>query len=523
MGETRRSRRTTQRTVRQTTRRTVTRRLTNALLVVALFGVGCQDACHGCGNAIGKEAAKEVTKSVDHLVDALPGIIKQIDELIANNIGAIDAALAHQIQEINKLLKENIDGINAALQATIDNIDALLAARLDQIFKFATGFLKDLDDLFARRINQLGYNLEKLIKSLEISGSELLETAGFQVVRTIREGNKVVAVVVGGVVETVILTGASILMVVSVLLAGIFYIRQRRLTRDDRPRLVAWQLGLGAGFFGLVFVIGALMVFVPSARASVASGRVTISEDSVCAEVVPLAGAFVGEHRTAAPGSLSPERSQEGTKLLGGLYQCLAEGGASDLRQKAREYAAAIERLIGAATRCRRNEECRADRGEHCQMSTGLCTTRCEGPQHCAAGLVCHSPDSIGLCGAPCGPANPCAAGLACSARGECEPSAPGPGPGPGPGGGKPPKLRFIPGGIIKELLVKGCPGPGCPLQVCKVGCGRIDPRPDVGPGVRPDRIFVRPDAARELPTVKKHQLRHMDRFFDPRLRGGTQ
>ncbi len=497
-------------------RRTVKQRITGALVVVALVGLGCQDACQGCGNAIGKQAAEELTDSVDHLVDALPSILEQIDTLISNNIGSIDAALAHQIQEINKLLKENISGINAALQATIDNVDAMLAARLDQIFKFATGFLKDLDDLFARRINQLSYNLERLIKSLEISGSELLETAGFQVVRTIREGNKVVAVVVGGVVETVVIASAATVMVLVVVFAGIFYIRRRRLTREDQPRLAAWQLGLGAGFFALVFIVCALMVFVPSARASVASGRVTISEEGVCAEVVPLAAAFVGEHRTAPPGSLSVEKNQEGTTLLGGLYQCLAEGSVSDLRQKAREYAATIERVIGAATRCRRNEECNAAAGEHCQVTTGLCTTRCDGPQHCAAGLVCHSPDTIGICGAPCSATNPCAAGLACNTGGQCEPAAAEP---TTPGTGTKPGRWHIPDGILKDLVIRpqlGCPGPKCPIIVCKTGCGVIDPRPDV----RPDRIFVQPDAVRTLPTVKEHQIKQLDRFFDPRLRG---
>ena len=485
----------------------------SVLLCVVLSG--CYDACNGCGSGLGKDAAEKLTGSVDHLVDALPGLLAQIDSTIANNIGKVDEALAHQIQEVNKLLKENIDGINAALRDTIRGVDAMLAARLQQIFDFATGFLKDLDDVFAKRINQLGYNLEKLIKALELSGSELLETAGFQVVRTIREGNKVVAVIVGGVIETVVITTAAIVMVLVVVLAGIFYLRRRRQSPDDRPKLVAWQLGLGAGFFGLVFVVASLMVFVPSVRASVASARVTIAEEGVCPDIVPLAGAFVGEHRAIAPGGLTEAQNQEGAKLLGGLYQCMAQGAIADLRAKAREYAATIERLIGAATRCRRNEECRAAEGEHCQVTTGLCTARCEGPQQCNAGLLCHSPDTIGVCGPACSAQNPCAAGLTCSARGECvPPSVSGGGTGSS-GGGKP--GRFIPGGgHIKDILIKpslGCPGPDCPIVVCKA-CGLIDPVTD-----RPvtDRPVIRPGRG----EVKDVRFNDMGRFFDPRIRSG--
>lgn len=511
-------------------RDTVKRRAASTLLVFLLFGLGCQDACQGCGNAIGKQAAEKITQSVNHAVDALPGLLDKIDQTIKNNIGAVDAALAHQIQEINKLLKENIDGINAALQATIDNVDAMLAARLDQIFKFAQGFLKDLDDLFAKRINQLGYNLEKLVRSLELSGTELLETAGFQVVRTIREGNRVVAVVIGGVVETVTIIAAMLVMVLVVVFAGIFYIRHRRLVREDKPRLVAWQLGLGAGFFGLVFVVATMMVFVPSARASVAAGRVTISEENVCTEVVPLAAAFVGEHKAAAPGSLTPEQNQEGAKLLGGLYQCMAQGAIADLRTKSRQYAADIERLVGAATRCRRNEECRTAQGEHCQVTTGLCTTRCDGPQHCVAGQLCHSPDTIGVCGPSCSAANPCAAGLACRANGQCEPAGP-PGDTRPPGGPGGLGTKYIADGIIKDLLLKptfGCPGPKCPIRVCQTGCGWTDPTPDGRP---PGSVIVQPEAARDrLSTTKTPQLKDISRFFDPRLRdprvvlpGGTR
>ncbi|MGN6107132.1 MAG: hypothetical protein ACTHU0_18640 [Kofleriaceae bacterium] len=494
-------------------RRMLWSRSLHVLLALALsLSAGCQ----GCGHAIGKDAAAELSKSVTKTVDALPGIIAQIDQLLANNIGTIDAALAHQIQEVNALLKENIDGINAALQDTIDNVDAMLAARLDQIFRFASGFLQELDGVFARRITQLSFNLQSLIRTLEVSGSELLETAGFQVVRTLREGNRVVAVVVGGVVETVLIAGAIAVMLVVVVVAGIFYIRQRRTAPGDPRRLAQWQLGLGAGFFAMVFAVASLMVFVPSVRASVAAGQVTLSDEQECARVVPLAAAFVGEHRAAS--ALSADQSRAGATLLGGLYQCMAAGSVADLRSKAREYAAAIERLIGAASRCRRNEECRTAQGEHCQVTTGLCTARCEGPQHCAAGLVCHSPDTIGVCAAPCSAASPCVAGLVCNA-GQCQPprAQSGSGSSGSSGGG-----RFIPGGIIDDIFVRpvlGCPGPLCPIQVCARGCGWTDPVPT---GVDPS-LFITPQPGTRPGTPGRIERFEISKFYEPRIRAADK
>lgn len=480
-------------------------RINALLLAVSIVLSGCSD-CTGCGSEIGREASKELTKSIDKTVAALPGIIEQIDKLIENNIGAIDETLAHQIQETNKLLKENIDGINAAIQDSIDNVDALLAARLDQIFKFAQGFLKQLDDIFAKRINQLTFSAQTLIQQLEVSGSELLESAGFQVVRTIREGNQVVAVVVGGVVETVIVGGAIAIILLVTVFGGIFFWRQRKKAASDDGRLATWQLGLGTGFFGIIVVIGALMIFIPSVRASVASGRVPLSRDTLCADAVPLGAIYAADHRGAAPGSLTPAQIQEGTKLLAALYQCLTEGSVADLRSKAREYSSAIERLIGADSRCRRHEECELAKGEHCQVSTGVCTARCAGPQHCAAGELCHSPDSIGVCGPPCSAANPCQAGLTCQA-GECVLTD---------GGSGSPPPHFIPGGILDDIMVRplaGCPGPMCPIRVCTV-CGWTD---------GPDTTRVNPGFVHELPSVDPRvdaaKLRSMDRFFDPRVR----
>jgi len=469
---------------------------------------------------MGKDAADKLTKSVDNIVKELPAILQQIDDLIKNNIGAVDQAMAHQIQEINKLLKQNIDGINAALQQTIDNVDAMLAARLNQIFTFAKGFLHDLDQVFAKRINQLSYNMQTLIRTLEMSGSELLDSAGFNVVRTIREGNRVVAVVIGGTVETVIIVGAVIIMLLTLIGGAIFFWRQRR-RRGETGAPQTLQLALGSGFFGLITVICALMVFVPSVRASVAAGRVTLSQDDDCAKCVPLAGGFVGEHRAAPPGSLPPDTNEAGTKLLGELYQCLAQGSVGDLRAKAREYAATIERLIGAATRCRRDEECSTSAGEHCQLATGLCTARCDGPQHCAAGQVCHSPDTIGLCAAPCSASSPCTAGLTCSSGGVCEPSSSGTPGGGGHGRG------FIPGGVFRDIVIRKalrCPGPDCPIQVCRNCVQPIAPAPSV-PSGPPGGPEIRADVLRELrgpAELGNGSVKRMDRFFDPRMRSAA-
>lgn len=483
--------------------------LHHAMLAAFLALVaGCADACDGCGAHLGEEAAKKLGGTVDNFVNQMPAILGQIDTLLENNIGAISEGLAKQIQEVNKLLKENVDGINAALNGTIDNVDAMLAARMDQLFKFSRDFLADLDKVVAHQVTTLTYNLEKLIQTLEVSGTELLESAGFQVVRTLREGNRTFAVVIGGVVETVVLVVAGGVMALVVLLAGIFFIRYRKSMREGTGKLPAWQLGVASTFFGLVFAVAALMVFLPSARASVASSRVPLSDEQACVEALPAAGAFVGRLRGVA---LSDDQREEAVRLIGALYQCEAEGAIASQRTTARSLAGDLERMLGATLRCRRNEDCDAVKHERCEISVGLCTTRCELAQHCAAGQVCHGPDSIGVCGAPCSTSSPCrVAGMECKS-GVCELAESGGGSGSGSGGRKPPGSVFVPGGKLRDIFRLLCPGPKCPVKCVGAGC-LIDPRTDRGvidPVVRPE---VRDRLTAPILTLP------LERFNDPRL-----
>jgi hypothetical protein len=467
------------------------------LLAVCLVLAGCADACDGCGAHLGEESAKVLGGTVDNFVNKMPGLLDQINSLLENNIDAISDGLAQQIQEVNKLLRQNIDGINATLNGTIDNVDAMLAARMDQLFKFTSKFLADLDKIVARQVTNLTYNLESLIKTLEVSGTELLEAAGFQVVRTIKEGNRTFAVVIGGVVETVVLVVSGVVMALVVVFAGIFFIRYRK-SMQEGGKLPAWQLGVGSTFFGLVFAVAALMVFLPSARASVASSRVPLSDEQSCVEALPAAGAFVGRTRGV---TLTPEQREEAVQLMGALYQCEAEGMVTSQRATARSLAADLERMLGAALRCRRNEDCDAARRERCEVGVGMCTTRCELQRHCAAGEVCHGEDSIGVCGPPCSATAPCRiAGTQCTGS-TCE-LAPEPST-----GGKPPKTIFIPGGKLRDTIRHLCPGPRCPMP-CAGGRCVIDPAPTREPPV------VTPREGVPTPIL----TRPLDRVVDPRL-----
>lgn len=497
--------------------------LHHALLAALLVLLaGCADACDGCGSHLGEEAAKKLGGTVDNFVNQMPAILGQIDGLLENNLGAISDGLAKQIQEVNKLLRENIDGINAALNGTIDNVDAMLAARMDQLFKFSRDFLADLNKVVARQVTTLTYNLERLIKTLEVSGTELLESAGFQVVRVLKEGNRTFAVVIGGVVETVVLVVAGGVMALVVLLAGIFFIRYRKSLREGTGKLAAWQLGVASTFFGLVFAVAALMVFLPSARASVASSRVPLSDEQACVEALPAAGAFVGRFRGVA---LSEEQREEVVRLVGALYQCEAQGAIASQRTTARSLAADLERMLGATLRCRRNEDCDAAKQERCEVGVGLCTTRCELAQHCPTGQVCHGPDSIGMCAPPCSAAAPCRiAGMQCQG-GVCElPPAPGGTGGDGGTGGKRPGSVFVPGGKLRDVIRFLCPGPRCPMKCVGAGCvtgpGPVrEPPPEIRPETRPPTTLP-PTTRSELREVHRAPVLTLplDRFADPRL-----
>jgi hypothetical protein len=459
--------------------------------------------CDGCGSHIGEEAAKKLSGTVDNFVNQVPAIIDQIDKLLNDNIGAISEGLARQIQETNKLLKDNVAGIDAALNGTIDNVDAMLAARMDQLFKFSRAFLADLDKIVAHQVTTLTYNLEQLIKTLEVSGTELLESAGFQVVRTIKEGNRTFAVVIGGVVETVVLVVAGVIMALVVLLAGIFFIRYRKSMSEGGGKLPAWQLGVASSFFGLVFAVAATMVFLPSARASVASSRVPLADEQACVEALPSAGAFVGRLRGLA---LPDEQREEAVRLVGALYQCQAQGAIARQRSTARALAADLERMLGVELRCRNDEDCDAAKRERCDGSVGLCTTRCALDEQCARGEVCHGPGSVGVCGAPCSGSAPCGiAGMACRS-GVCE------FPPPSPGDGAPAGPAAVPP-TLRDAVRRLCPGPRCPVLRCAgASCAP-------SPGSLPEPRVTLPQAGTtdrvRVPVVRQP----VERATDPRLR----
>jgi len=242
------------------------------------------------------------------------------------------------------------------------------------------------------------------------------------------------------------------------------------LRRSPRPAAQQWVPG--TAFFSAGVVIGALFVFVPSVRASVASARVVLSDEDRCTAVLPQAGVFIGQHREPLTQATDKTKALD---LLSGLYACEAEAGTTTLRDQARELAADLHRLIGLDLHCHANSECEVGAGEHCMLSIGLCTNRCMADAECTVtGDRCHVAAG-GVCGPPCHANADChSAALACGTDGQCKPTGGGSGSGTGP---TPPGKRYdwsklLRSGFLNQVasiprrcLVDGCGGPVNPVD----------------------------------------------------------
>lgn len=444
------------------------RRYTATILQTIAVMLFCGTGCDSCFSGVGKDAAEKLAAPVTKLVEELPGLVDKLDDTANRVIGSVDTLLKDNIQAVSSAIHQQVDGINQALNGTIDHLDAVLAARIQQLTAFINDFIGNLNQILQGTIDHLTVSADMLLARLQVTGTELLDTAGFNVVRVLREGNKLVAVVIGGVVETVILIVSWTVLVLSLLIGGIFFVKMLKRT----PRAAPQQWVPGTAFFSAGVVIGALFVFIPSVRASVASARVVLSDEDRCTTVLPEAGVFVGQHRD--PLTLAADKTKA-LDLLSGLYACEAEAGTTTLRDNARELAAALHRLIGLNLHCHANSECEVAEGEHCMLSIGLCTNRCMADSECiVTGDRCHIAAG-GVCGPPCHTTADChSAALTCGGDGQCKPTGGGPGPGPGTGPTPPGHhydwTKLIRAGFLNQVvsvprrcLADGCGGPGNP------------------------------------------------------------
>ncbi|MEO1232542.1 MAG: hypothetical protein AAFZ18_26960 [Myxococcota bacterium] len=384
---------------------------------------------NGCSDCLGIEGASEaLARGAVEAIETLPEILNEIDELLENNIDGLDAALARNIQETSKALRNQIDGINELLENNIDRIDALLAARIAQLERFARGLLQDVNGIVNGTINNLGYNTQALLQTLSITGADLIDTTAFRVIDVLEVGGRQVAVVMNRAMDLVLTVGAIVLLILLIIIGGIFFYRLQ-----SQRRLQPQQWIPGTVFFGVMATICVVILFVPSARASLGETEQIDIDAGVCPDALSAAAGFLGSARGAE--TLPPEMASEAVARLQELYACQVVAKSSQESRRAASLIGDLERLIGLEVHCQRNEDCAAGNGERCEIGIGQCTTRCTVPQHCASGLVCHV--DVGHCAAPCSSRSPCRiAGTRC-VSGQCKatgapPSKPG---GKWPGG----------------------------------------------------------------------------------------
>lgn len=439
------------------------RRYMATMVQVAMVMWFCGGGCGSCLSGVGRDAAEKLAEPVTKLVEELPGLVDKLDATANNVIKNVNDLLKDNIQAVSSAIHQQVDGINHALNGTIDHLDAVLAARIQQLTSFINDFIGNLNQILQGTIDHLTVSADMLLARLQTTGTELLDAAGFNVVRVLHEGGKLVAVVIGGVVETVILIVSWTVFVLALLIGGIFFVRMLR--QSPRPALQQWIPG--TAFFGVGVVIGALFVFIPSVRASVASGRVVLSNEDQCTTVLPEAGVFVGQHRDPLTAATDKTKALD---LLSGLYACEAEASTTTLRDQARELASDLHRLMGLNLHCHANSECDVTDGEHCMLSIGLCTTRCMADSECTvAGDRCHI-SAGGVCGPSCRVAADChSASLTCGSDGQCKPTGGTTGTGGTGTGHKIDIRKFLQAGYLNSVV-------SIPRKCLVDGCGQVAP-----------------------------------------------
>ncbi len=464
------------------------RRLWAVLLVlVTIFQPAC--TCE----LITEDTAKALTGPLAELVETAPELIENMDDLVETAVSGVDEALANNIQELSRAIHNQLDAINELMGENIERVDAAVAARLQQLIDFVHEFNRDLERIISGSLRQLNYSVESMLARLEVTGESLLDEAGFTAVRTIREGGKVVAVVIGGVIETVILVIAGLVLFLSLLLGGLFF--YRALKRKPRPSKLV--LGMGTGFFAAGLVIGVVFVSVPSVRASVASGRYPLyQDDSECTRAIGEALAFLADVGEAKIGE-TPDDAAKALDHYMAMNQCIGAPLGKDLRERAREIAAKIERGLGFEFHCRDNAVCPIE--QHCDLVLGVCTSRCDVDQECRVpGDLCHVAAG-GFCAPSCTRDADCgSATLKCDDEGQCAPKGD-----TGSGSIKP--GHWFPHGVFEKKvfdMMLHCPRCPKPLK---------DPRdPVVLPEDRVRSIGVYHELLKNSAALKQPHMRSM-------------
>jgi hypothetical protein len=494
-------------------------------LVMAFAVIAGGKGCGGC-DSIGENAAKAIADSLTNATNKLPDVIAQMDTTLQDVIGklgnTLDKTLTDTIQETSRAIHAQIDALHDVLSGTIKQVDAMLAARIKQLTDFALGFTQELEQMLTNGLRELKHTANTLIASLGVTGEELLEQAGFTVVKSVNEGGKVVLKILGGVVETVVLVIAGLVFGLSLIFGGIFFINSIR--KAKRPTFA--ELAPGMGFFVLGVLLGGVLLFSKTARASIASDTLEFDDGSAsCSATLQETLEFRVKNGNAGKLVLpaDPQIKTQCLGLLTGLFRCEGTCYSPDLRNKARENVAILQSALGLDSHCRGAADCDRGAGEHCDIPSGLCLERCEVDAECGAPDVCHA--IVGRCGPLCANDAACAnPALRCD-RGHCIAKANQPPP-PSTSPGRP-HWKFRPGLIERVIQTPQ-------FNVCLIGatCQQVtdprgavvDPVPGavvkVGSLTRPvDKIAVSPSTP-GLAGPGGAQLRRI--LANPQLRAGT-
>jgi hypothetical protein len=417
-------------------RHTLNERIRAAVLLIPLLGTM---GCDGCGSDIGKEAAQKIADAATNITKQLPAVIESLDKTLQDVIGklgsTLDKTLTDTIQETSRAIHAQIDALHDVISGTIKQVDAMLAARIKQLTDFAIGFTQELRQMLDSGLRQLQHTAQTLVTTLGVTGNQLLEQAGYTVVKSVNEGGKVVLTIIGGVVETTVLVIAGLVFGLSLIFGGIFFVRTVR----KRGGIALGQLAPGGAFFLICIGLGTVLLFSRQARATVASGTLTFDDGSaICAKALQNVLEFRVKHSGPGGKLAIPKAAKEQAEcldLLADLFTCEGTSYSPDLRHKAQDNITVLQSGLGLDSHCRQATDCNLAEGQHCDTPTGFCISRCEVDAECQAPGVCHA--VIGSCGPLCADDAACQnAGLRCD-RGHCvaksgvPPTPPGTSPGP--------------------------------------------------------------------------------------------
>jgi hypothetical protein len=362
-------------------------------LVLSFAVLLCASGCNLFKSA-DQRIAEELYRAVDEALDRLQRLIRDVDDAVTKAQQTASGAIATQIAAARDALYAEIDAIDVALNARVEQGDSVLqsrinqlnialAARILQLTSFAEHFIRELNGVINGTVGQLTYSADYLITRTGRVGIDQIANAGLILVRTAREGGKLVGYITRSTIETFVEIAAVSLLLI---LSGLGLLYYRWLSKAPPPvRASQWVPGTVLFCALAPFAIGGL---VPSLRARVTASRIELSDDpdAVCPQALANAHEFIRTYSHA----VSDQAQKESRVLEEKLYICLNSAAISSIRSQAIAILAEVHRAFGETKpTCTRNEQCNVAAGERCDIAHATCTDRCLIDSDCLSGKVC--------------------------------------------------------------------------------------------------------------------------------------